>query len=151
MYCERLVNGKWTAVRDNGEIAYRNEELNTFNANCIDELYNIGTVWAECQSDIFGNELKELLSGESVTTLRLSELELFIDKSREGMYGAVTLEAIRNTQRGQNDCLSRDAFDLALDSYAELKIIERDVLDILGERPKYIDCADIRIIWAELG
>lgn len=149
MYCERMADGKWTAVRNNGEIAFRDEELNTFNADRIDELYNIGIVWADCQSDILGEELKELLSGESVTTLRYSELELFIDKSREGMYGAVTLEAIRNTQMGQDEYLSREAFEMALDSYADLKAVERDVLEMLGERPKYIDFSDIRIIWAE--
>lgn len=149
MYCERLVDGKWNAVRNNGEIAYRDEELNTFDNSCIDELYNIGTVWAECQSEALGDELKEVLPGKTATTLRFSELELFIDKSREGMYGAVTLEAIRNTQTSHNDLLSREAFEMALDSYAELKAVERDVLDILGKRPEYIDYADIRIIWTE--
>lgn len=149
MYCERLVENKWTAVRHNEGIAYRDEKLNTFDNSCIEELYNIGTVWAECKSEALGDELREVLSGKTVTTLRFSELILFIKGSVEGMYGAVTLEAIRNTQRGKNDLVSREEFEMALDSYAELKAIERDVLDILGEQPEYIDCADIRIIWAE--
>lgn len=149
IYCERLIDGKWTAVKNNGEIAYRDEDLDTFNDSYTNEIYNISIVWATCQSDILGEELKEILAGETVTTLRFSELNLFIDKSVEGMYSAVTLEAIRNTQMEQEDCLSREAFDSALNSYAELKAIERDVRDILGERPEYIDYSDIRIIWAK--
>lgn len=149
MYCERLADGKWNTVRHNGVIAFRDEELNTFNANCVDELYNIGTVWAECQSEALGDELKEVLSGKTVTTMRFGELDLFIGKSKEGMYGAVTLEAIRNTQSSHEDLASREAFEMALESYAELKMVERDVLDIIGDRPEYIDYADIRIIWAE--
>lgn len=146
MYCERLIDGKWTAVRDNEEIVFRDEELNSFDDSCTNELYNIGSVWADCKTDILGNELKGILSDAThVNTLRLSELDLFIDKVREEMYGAVTLEAIRSTQQSE---VSREAFDMALDSFAELKSIYRDVLEILGERPKYIDYADIRIVWA---
>lgn len=147
MYCERLADGKWNAVRHNGVIAFRDEELNTFNAN--DELYNIGIVWAECQSEVLGDELKEVLSGKTVTTMRFGELNLFINRSIEGMYRAVMLEAIRNTQSSHEDLASRVAFEMALESYAELKMVERDVLDIIGDRPEYIDYADIRIIWAE--
>ena len=150
MYCERFIDGHWTAVRENGEIAFREQELNSFNCECIDELYNIASVWAQCSPDILGDELKGLLADMQPATLRYAELELFIDKSREGMYGAVTLEALRNAQRGNNDYPSREEFELALNSFAELKIIERDVLDMLGETPEYIDYPDVRIVWVPI-
>lgn len=149
MFCEKMVDGQWTVIKKNGIIAYRDEELDSFCSNCVDEIYNISTAWVECKSDILGDELKALLEGMSLRTMRLSELWSFIQKSCEGMYGAVTIEAIRNTQRGQNDYVQREAFDLALSAYSELKIIEHDAFEILGERLDYIEYADSRIVWVE--
>lgn len=147
MYCERLIDGKWTAIRNNGKIAFRDEKLDSFYSSCIEEIYNISIAWTECTADILGRDLKKLLSGTELRTLRLNDLKLFIDKCIEEMYGAITLEAIRNTH--SNDSPSREEFDKALESFAELKIIEKDVLDILGFWPDYIDHPDIRIVWAE--